>query len=1684
MDAPDILSVQLESYLKFSEQLKDIIQGAFPWTIGQGLRLKLTGVRSLLALDEADCFRQGVPYQMAVLVDLELVSSDEKTLETFKNTLLGFIPALTSRASLFYGKTTPREKVIVAQIVPLPHVRLAKKVQTILKRLQANKSTKRFERREIKKLEKEIEQFNKNNGTKWTLKRLASVDIADLKNYRVRMIRDLFTEAVSHALEVMKRYFEARKIQGAEEVAFFVIPSLPQMFTWLIEDYLDNSGLVRLLNKINPLDEVSRKREFTFCGHGGIRDLHGDKPERHIHPSHFGRFCPLETPESAKVGLTLHLALGAVVKDGVIKVGYRNALGRNIFLSPQEESKHVIAPADYDRYGVAKKGDLLVREQPTYREHFQGQFLGVAAALIPFIAHDDMYRAAMGAKYMQQALPLLHCEPPLIKTGWEEKVGRESRLCVIAEKDGILKEVSEKEIVVLYDGEEQERRYPLVPVLGVLPGVGSFYRLPQSIAIVCQCDGKVQFVEQSKVTVQDSIASFPFTYAIPKGFKICVKKGSFVQKGQVLAHKEKVKAGEVLADASTTVNGELALGVNLLVAYMPWYGWNFEDAVVVSERAAELLTSLHLEWRDGELILVPKKLQVGDKLSNRHGNKGVVSKILPTNEMPKLQDGTPVDILLNPNGVISRMNIGQLLETHWGWVAKKIGKSLFFPPFCPVNLDELRKALEEAGLREGKAEVTWVNEKGKECRAKVVVGYQYFMKLCHLAEDKFHVRTKGRTSIVTLQPPKGKKRDGGQRLGEMEVWAIQAYKAEKVLEELLTYRADVRPPRDDQKKKVLPESFRVLIIFLRGLGIDVRLIVRDERGEEKEFPVDKFGHPFNPAGLVRIEVKLADEERIKKWGPEVRAVSYEEKRYRCPKCGFYAYEGELRKKKVKPGSPKCPKCQERLEVEIVPNRYGLFGNKIFGDEKNREKMGHIKLVIPIPHPLFPERKLRVLPVIPPAYRPRLRDIGGLSDHYQRILYWNDQLKRLKRKMKREGNANRQSLERQWSKARAELVRSVARLFGMRAHIKRGAKQLKVSYKSLPRSARHNDLRSLLEGKEGLLRGFLLGKRLDFSGRAVIVPDPTLPFGCFRLPWEAARRFYNALWGGDKGLLEEVYKADVREKIKESVFLLNRSPTLHRYNVQAFTPDPKEPFWDHKVIGIHPLVCGVYNADFDGDTMAFYYLEGEAAEEAKLRMAPIKNLFSVANGHLTVHLAQDIVAGLYLLSQTDEEKKRLSKLLEQPDITSYTSPLDKRTLRDVVEKTARSHKGEMQKVLDVLDQIMRLGFKMATEHGLSFSVFDLPVLQRNEVLDCFREVSSVGDERERTEKLRQKCGDKIWEILQKLPPHHPVAILALSGARGDKLQLARIGGAVLAKENSPLSCYVEGLSELEYFFAAMETRRDILDKKLGPAETGYLMRKLVYCAYPVTIVSPSCEGTDSLKVPIEPLQRLIGRVVAEDLDDILKKGDVIERRHIDSLRKLKEEKGVTHIRIYSPLTCAAKNGVCQRCYGWDLSQPDGNFPEIGLPVGIIAAQSIGERGTQEMMRTFHGALTTVARAVLRVKEFFDHGAAFRDKNDLSNIAEKLIEQFRNAYENAVDDRHFEVILRQMKQHNSDGTITFRSLTQVGRSLKEQSFLAAASFDSTISVLKEAAQKQMKDTFQVPPANILVGFHLNLPEKEED
>ena len=764
-------------------------------------------------------------------------------------------------------------------------------------------------------------------------------DIDHFGNRRIRPVGELIQNQIRIGLSRMERVVRERMTtQDVEAITPQTLINIRPVVA-AIKEFFGTSQLSQFMDQANPLAGLSHKRRLSALGPGGLSRERAGFEVRDVHPSHYGRMCPIETPEGPNIGLIGNLATYARVNQfGFIETPYRKVSDGTVtsrveYLTADEEDRFVIAQANaaMDEQSRLTEEQVLVRQkggevvfvdpgQVDYMDVSPKQIVSVATALIPFLEHDDANRALMGANMMKQAVPLVQTEAPLIGTGLETKAATDAGDVVIADEAGVVEEVC-ADYIIIRNSDGQRKQYRLA-----------------------------KFQRSNKST--------------------CTNQKPLVNEG------ERVKKGQIVADGPATDQGELALGRNLLVAFMPWEGHNFEDAIVISERLMrdDVLTSIHIsehetDARDtklgaeeitrdipnvgeeilkdlddrgiirigaevgpgdvlvgkvtpkGETELTPeerllraifgekarevrdtslkvphgeagtvidvrvftreegdelaagqnqlvrvyvaqhRKVQEGDKLAGRHGNKGVIAKVLPVEDMPFLENGTPVDIVLNPLGVPSRMNLGQVLETHLGWAAQHGWKSdltdrhaangngngtgrLFVstPVFDGAREDEIMQALEnvniEAGgmklVREdGKAQL-FDGRSGEPYDAAITVGYMYILKLDHLVDDKIHARSTGPYSMITQQPLGGKAQFGGQRFGEMEVWALEAYGAAYALQELLTIKSDDVLGRVKVYEAVvkgenipepgIPESFKVLIKEMQSLCLNIEVL--------------------------------------------------------------------------------------------------------------------------------------------------------------------------------------------------------------------------------------------------------------------------------------------------------------------------------------------------------------------------------------------------------------------------------------------------------------------------------------------------------------------------------------------------------------------------------------------------------------------------------------------------------------------------------------------------------------------------------------------------------------------------------------------------------------------------------------------------------------------------------------------
>ncbi|WP_077304077.1 DNA-directed RNA polymerase subunit beta [Terribacillus halophilus] len=754
-------------------------------------------------------------------------------------------------------------------------------------------------------------------------------DIDHLGNRRLRSVGELLQNQFRIGLSRMERVVRERmSIQDTSSITPQQLINIRPVIA-SIKEFFGSSQLSQFMDQTNPLGELTHKRRLSALGPGGLTRERAGFEVRDVHYSHYGRMCPIETPEGPNIGLINSLSSYAKVnKFGFIETPYRrvdpetNRVTEHIdYLTADEQDNYVIAQANsplledgsFENEEVVarfrEENTIVGRDRIDYMDVSPKQVVSAATACIPFLENDDSNRALMGANMQRQAVPLMQPEAPIVGTGMEYVSGKDSGAAVICREDGIVERVEAKEIFV--------RRVTEVGGSEV-KGDTDRYRLQK-------------FKRSNQGT--------------------CYNQRPIVSVG------DRVTKGEILADGPSMEDGELALGRNVLVAFMTWEGYNYEDAIIMSERLVkdDVYTSIHIEEyeseardtklgpeeitrdipnvgedalknldergiirvgaevSDGDLLVgkvtpkgvtelsaeerllhaifgekarevrdtslrVPhgaggivldvkifnredgdelppgvnqlvrayivqkRKISEGDKMAGRHGNKGVISKILPEEDMPFMPDGTPVDIMLNPLGVPSRMNIGQVFELHLGMAARALGIHVATPVFDGAREEDVWETLEEAGMPRDAKTILYDGRSGEPFDNRVSVGVSYMIKLAHMVDDKLHARSTGPYSLVTQQPLGGKAQFGGQRFGEMEVWALEAYGAAYTLQEILTVKSDDVVGRvktyeaivkgDNVPEPGVPESFKVLIKELQSLGMDVKILNGDEEEVE------------------------------------------------------------------------------------------------------------------------------------------------------------------------------------------------------------------------------------------------------------------------------------------------------------------------------------------------------------------------------------------------------------------------------------------------------------------------------------------------------------------------------------------------------------------------------------------------------------------------------------------------------------------------------------------------------------------------------------------------------------------------------------------------------------------------------------------------------------------------------------
>ncbi|MGA1867479.1 MAG: hypothetical protein ACMUJM_02915 [bacterium] len=1850
-----------------------------------------------------------------------------------------------------------------------------------------------------------------------------------LSNKRIRLLGNLMAEeVVPRVLRNIEAVMRPKDTMDDQEVADLIEQAALSNDKLLkqVKEFLTTSELSRLVPDDNRLARLSLFRRITLYGPGGLVSDH-IKDVRDIHWSHYGRLCPVDTPQSERLGATLSVPLEARVNEfGLLTAPYRKVIWKNQHCILREE-KHLSAAdeendgpwiAYYDQRDDLLQGKmvrarrcdeefaLIEAKKVSYIDAYCLQQFSLPARMIPFLHHNDASRVLMACSALRQALPLMEKEPPLINTGYEKDISESpypwsfGRNLLIAYMP--YKGLNYEDAIVVSESASKK-----------LTSKHTYeYAIELREYAVWKKNAKGR--NSKKRIVREELSRDIFRSDIRKkklDEKGVIRQGQWVEPGDVLVGiidlDQKIKSSmyQLLGKAMRT--GNFAI-------------WDHSFTVPQGEEGQ--VTDVKIICRDeGEkqlprgvwqLIRIKveraREAHVGDKLTNRHGGKGVVSAVLPDEEMPYFLDynsshehnligkHTHVEVIMNPLGVISRLNLGQLYETHLGWLAARQGKDSYPVPLFKDSwklLERENRGLSDNVLTGGKIRLklppsVHEGQKGqevKETEREVTVGYCYIMKLNHLAGDKVHGRGYPRHSYncISEQPLQGKKKEGGQRMGEMEVWALEAYNARCILQEMLTIKSD-NPAmrellwRDSKAKPNQPEFLKVFSRYLLAAGLKMEFL--NNKGQE----IDIFKSLFllSPDKVASVSIRPTTDNEIRElssgevtdpfmgmeregyednglfsqtiFGPLVDGmckcgtlVVSNDGEGGCRKCKIENVQSQVRRtrighieldypvfnvvfmevaatllglsseifksflverpvlrfteqldsflflslllkssgefhdrfnKKLRKEKPKLKqeklltmgndsqtdvnKLREcfssikdlnflnELMTEVIAegtSSISLLNDLLQGlnESRLRDIRGHLLKEL---HSLIEEGKkpsrqrqicqrleiidcflhshispdqmmLNVLPVLPPDLRPPFETSkkqvvwNELNLLYQHILQFKRQLQK--------GKARKEDFRKNIK----ELQRRVSAVID--------------NNKAWPSSTLSNGtqieqcLAYYLRGKNGFFRANLLGKRVDYSGRGVIIPDPNLTLDECGLPYAMmVKLFEPLLWPrlsdewqnvrplSHKAVMERIKKSmgsigklgkdkeamKDREKVMELLneigsknpVLLNRQPTLHRLGIQTFYPKVN----NHNAVSMHPLVTAGYNADFDGDTIAVHRVVTPKAKEETDNLMASANLFSPANGSLTLNLGQDVALGMFLQTMTPAGRDALKRIT---GISFGNRPIDRKALAQHLYKFMRMVSDKARQ--ELVEHIKEMAFERATSSGVTLSIFDLPDLsnRRDAVMNIFMT---------RPEAATAEMENKV-KISLRESPKSSVSLIIESGARGSYSTVNQLVGMrgpmeritdVVEGAPAPVvwSSLKEGMKLGEYFASSYGSRTSLVDKKFGTAEAGYVSRKLVEIAHPLRITAETCTRSNGkvngkafegiwigpyryewLDLKDWPMPSLLEKLKEQYIESIvwdksnINKSNLCfeqvgrafsneirerisrwnpqirfrgvkvryERSRDELCSKLfgrvlidaeegNEEviadphragqyadtmlKNKSSLLIRSPLTCKMRKGICQRCYG--LDQVSRMFPDIGAKVGIIAAQSIGEPGTQMALRTFHHGgilgMAGITEDIQKVDRFISCNALAESEMDLRKITDKekdanfrplpkkyfplLIDGIKSIYSangSDISDQHFEVIVKGMSgkvevgaRYNSfyPSKVLEKSevIDEAGEDLQiiqllsgirmlikhSSSWLSASSFGGdTLSVLGRAAVGHRIDNLMGLKENVILG-----------
>jgi len=1412
----------------------------------------------------------------------------------------------------------------------------------------------------------------------------------------------------------------------------------PGAFSSVIETFFTTDDKVSTPEQTNPLEMVSEQYKTTIMGSGGIKSEHAITPEmREVHPSTYGFLDPLHTPESKKIGADSHLPLGAI-KDGKdLKKIVIDKKGKPAAITPSEaKNKYIALPGEkgekikamYREKVVVVPKSKIDYYTPTPQTIFSG-----STNLVPYLSSIQGNRTMMAAKMMEQAISLKNRENPLVQ-------------------------------VESNTGESFEKN------------------IGESIAVKAPEEGTVVSVSPEKITIKTKSGK-KLTENLYKDFTL--NRKSYLNHEPVVKVGDTVRKGQLIADSNFTKGGTLALGTNLRAAYLPYKGLNFEDGIVITDAAAEKLTSQHIhkkhldidenvktglnvfkamypnaltpenigkldesgvikvgkKVKHGEFVIValrkrdasrsvgvvhkaladrPKdisvqwtleddgviskvkktskkimvyikteeKAKIGDKLAGRMGNKGIITKIINEDEAPKNKNGEPVDILLNPAGVIGRININQIYESAVGKAAKKRGKPYIIKNFGEKdNLVAVKKIMKEAGV-DDKEEL--FDPKSNKSLGRVHVGNPHILKLYKQGTANFSVRQGGAGTPydANLQPVKSGGEEGAKNLDVLTLYAMLSHGARANLREM----SSVKSSQNDEFWKALksgqqlpppetPFAYEKFMNYLKASGINVEKngtkriltpltdkdVAKMSSGEvkrprfyrAKDMEPEKGGF-FDPVkfggfrGMKWGHMDLKEPVVNPVFEGAVKKITGLGKKYNEIMAGklFVAEDGTFNKegKGVTSGTA-IEKILKGINVDqeietLTEKAKKAKKTSLDNINKRLRYLTALKKAGLKPEEAYIRKKM---PVIPPMFRPLypLPD-GNVTSSDINYLYQNAAIINEMKKLP----VMDLMAEDKKADLRKDAYESMKAVSGFSD----------LPIKGKEREGFISEIKGGASGqpKEGFFISKLMSKKQDYVGRGTIIPDPDLGVDEVGMPEEMAWKIFEPFLIKElknQGKTPLKAKEEIKEKtllarkalemvMKDRKVLLNRAPSLHKFSIMAFNPK----ITTGRSIKIPPLVVSGFNADFDGDTMMLHTpISDEANQEAE-GMTPSRNLFQAGTGKLMIAPGHEAQVGLFYLSKTAKGRTKLNQILAGHEKVDFV--LNKKQTKDMLNKLAKGLKpGVYGKIVA---ELKKAGEDEAFNRGFTLGLDDIVTLSkdRDKVIDAAKRIAKTA-KAEELSGLNNKMSKLIDKLIDKKlkNTNNPLYDMVDSGGRGNMSNLRSLVASPLfvadAKGRvipSPISkSYAEGLDIGDYWTSTYGARHGMIDRAIQTSLPGAFSKDIMATTIDNVISGEDCGTKKGVDLPISS-KDVLDRYLAGAHGGFAH-NTLVDQSVVSKLRK----EGVKTLRVRSPLTCLRPRGTCSYCYGLD---EHGELPSIGDNVGAKSGQVISEPLVQMVMNTFH------------------------------------------------------------------------------------------------------------------------------------